>query len=89
MSPSFTIKLTILIYLLGLFAYLVHGRLMLLVFFFLFAMPYSISASLCSPSFILKHTIRSIKRENTRNLHYLFKAMTKSHTNRSKYKFYS
>ena len=45
MSPSFTLlKLTLLINLLGLFAYLVHDRPMLLAVIILFAMPYSISA---------------------------------------------
>ena len=45
MSPSFTLlKLTLLINLLGLFAYLVHDRSMLLAVIILFAMPYSISA---------------------------------------------
>ena len=45
MSPSFTLfKLTMLINLLGLFAYLFHDRPMFLAVVILFAMPYSISA---------------------------------------------
>ena len=47
MSPSFTLfKLTMLINLLGLFAYLVHDHPMLLAVFILFAISYSVSPSL-------------------------------------------
>ena len=78
MSPSFTLfKLTMLINLLGLFAYLVHDPICNVIF------------SICLPSLIRKHTRCSIKRVNTRKLHYIFEIMTKSQTHRLKYKLYS